>query len=221
MLMMIALLGAGEAHARPWRYAGMGAALCAGVMWLGGIWVGRGSPLSTVIFSGLLALAGLVAHINLCLQIAVRSQDRWLQKGAAFAAAATAVFTIVLVACSEFHVAKDLEDLSMRLCAAGGIVMACATLGLFVLSRMTRKTRVANASSIGALDITCPRCAKKQSIGTDGGQCTQCGLGIFVRIEIPRCPMCEYELYGAGVKRCPECGASLGAAASMPAHALN
>lgn len=105
-------------------------------------------------------------------------------------------------------------DLMSRIAAAAGIVTACGTLALCVLFRMNRKVDFEPISTdLAEISVVCPRCGKKQAILLEDSVCVGCKLRISIRIEDPRCPQCDYLLYGLESDRCPECGQVISAGA--------
>ena len=93
---------------------------------------------------------------------------------------------------------------------AAAIVASCASLALSVRARLDR--RVENEPAMTELvDIVVffPRCRGKQQVQLGGAVCSRCGLRITISVEEPRCPTCEYLLFGLTSDRCPECGSAI------------
>ena len=105
-----------------------------------------------------------------------------------------------------YRIGIDIDVLG-RIAAAAGIVAGCGTLALCVLARINRKVDYEQLSpELMEMVVICPRCGKKQSVSFGGAVCAVCKLRISIRIEEPRCPKCDYLLYGLTSDRCPECG---------------
>lgn len=203
------LLDLSPATRRLWRWLGMlsGAAGCA--MWMTEIWYPAGSPLGVVVFCGLMCVAAVGAHANLCLgTVSLTTGQQWVRSStiAGFAAAGLSVF--LFVAHENFPGSVVLSgDTLERLMAASGIAAGCGTLALFVLARINRHVDAEPGGEVPAeMTVVCPRCRKKQSLAVGGSSCSACGLRIFIRLEEPRCAHCDYLLHGLTSDRCPECG---------------
>jgi len=206
-LASLSLVGVGTGDRRHWRWAGIAAAAISCAMWLLDVWIGAGSDLGFVIFATLTSLAVVVTHANLVLMGSLPQGQRWVQVGTIVVAVLTAAFIDILVIDDKLGGFGRYEDLLARLAHACGIVTACGTLSLCLLVRFNRKVDFESLpSEFSAITVLCPRCGKKQAVDLGEAKCTTCGLRILVRVEEPRCPQCEYLLYGMALDRCPECG---------------
>ena len=206
-LAVLALVGCGTADRRPWRWAGVVASAIACAMLLIEIWVGVGSDPGFVVFCTLVGLAAVVGHANLSLRCPVTDPQRWVRSGT--------IVTTILTACMIDLIVIDdrLMSLGMgaevlvRIAGAAGIAAGCGTLALCILARMNRKVDYEQLSlDLTEMVVVCPRCGKKQSVPLGDSTCAGCKLRIAIRIEEPRCPQCDYLLYGLTSDRCPECG---------------
>ncbi len=122
-----------------------------------------------------------------------------------------ALIVLLVIDDKLFPVGID-EEVLGRLAAAGAIVAGCATLAVMVLVRMNRKVDFETLSvELAEITVVCPRCSKKQAIPVGGAICSGCELRISITIEEPRCPKCDYLLYGLPSDRCPECGTLIAA----------
>ncbi len=94
-----------------------------------------------------------------------------------------------------------------ELLAATLVLTASSFLGAIILMRIHRAHR-ADASPIDRLDLRCPRCAQRSTVGLGESRCTSCGLSVFIDVRDDQCPACGYDLQGmpAGSLQCPECG---------------
>ncbi|UCC31069.1 MAG: hypothetical protein JSU86_02095 [Phycisphaerales bacterium] len=82
---------------------------------------------------------------------------------------------------------------------------------MVVLAGINRKVNYERLSpELTEMVVTCPRCRERQSIRLGDSACTVCGLRISTRIEEPRCPRCDYLLYGLISDRRPEGGTVIG-----------
>lgn len=206
-LVMLALIGPVRALRVWWRLAGIASAAIVLAMWLWSVWIGRGEPLGEVIFAMFLTAGCLVGHASLALLTPLTPRQRWLLVGTIASAIATGVAIDVLVV-NEVLLLRRQNEFIVQLAAAGGILASCGSLALCVLARMNRRMKTASdAPDLGELAATCPRCQRKQTLHAGRNACAACGLIIEVRLEEPRCAGCGYVLYGAEVRRCPECGA--------------
>lgn len=208
---VVSLLGLGAERRRPWRWGGIAAGGVAGLMWLIDIWIGTGSDLGYVVCCVLLSGAAVTAHANLSLLCTITDTQRWVRWGTIAASLLTACLLDVLAIDDKFTLRID-DDLYARFAAAAVIAAGCGTLALFVLAILNRRGEAeALSPELSELIVICPRCRKKQTLPVGLSACTGCGLRISVCVEEPRCPQCDYLLYGALSERCPECGMELAA----------
>jgi len=206
-LVMLALIGIEGRRGSWWRLGGVAAAAALLAIWLWGIWISRGSPLGVVVFSILLTAAAATAHASLCVLCPLKAAQRWLLIGTLFSAVVTGVMIDVFIINEELLQRAWNHDLLTRFASAAGILASCGTLALCVLARLNRRMMsAADAQELTELAATCPRCQRKQTLRTGRSACAGCGLRFELRIEEPRCAQCGYNLYGAGVGYCPECG---------------
>ncbi|MFM9956674.1 MAG: hypothetical protein ACKVZJ_01250 [Phycisphaerales bacterium] len=154
------------------------------------------------------ATAGSVAYVNVAL-IAVL--PRW---------AAFLRWTAIVCAVGAAYLAAFLEpwnsrqypgdDVAFRILAALSLIAACATIGLVVAWRLGSTRRwAARAEPFRSVLITCPRCAKRQTIALPESPCINCGLTFRVTMHDPRCAVCGYDTSGLTAPVCPECGSAV------------
>lgn len=214
---VLALVGheANGAPRRPWvhwRWLGVCSSVTACAMWVLEIWIGRGSDVGFVVFCVLASIAAVVAHANISLRCPLGPGQTWVRSGSVVAAMLTAGTIDLLCAHDRFPGMGLGEALLGRIASAGGIVTGCGTLSLCVLARINRKVDLeADIAEFVEAIVVCPRCRKKQSISLGTSACSACGLRISIRVEEPRCPQCDYLLYGLRCDRCPECGTAIAA----------
>lgn len=206
-LAVLALVGLGTGDRRHWRWAGIVASISACAMWLIDIWLDVGTDPGFVVFCVLLSLAAIVAHANLSMMCPLTPGQRWVRIGTIAAVIlAAGMVDLIVIDDKLFPVGVEIDVLG-RIAAAAGIVAGCGTLALCVLARINRKVDYEQLSpELTEMVVLCPRCGKKQSVRFGGAVCAVCTLRIAIRIEEPRCPKCDYLLYGLTSDRCPECG---------------
>jgi hypothetical protein len=208
-IVSICFLGLGAPPRRPWRWIGVVCALGALALWLGGIWIGRGSDVGFATFTGLLTGSALVAYAMMCVAFPVKERQIRFRNGLIGVAGATAVFIELGVMADRGLISGDVSFIE-RCMAAGAIVTGCGTLALVVLARLNRRIDVAaGGEALTDIVVICPRCRKKQSLAIGDAACAACGLRISTRVEEPRCPTCDYLLIGLTSDRCPECGTAI------------
>ncbi|MGB2985249.1 MAG: hypothetical protein WBE26_05145 [Phycisphaerae bacterium] len=219
-LATVCLVGGGRSDRRSWRWAGIVASIVACAMCLVEIWIGAGTDLGFVMFCAFSSVAAVVGHANLCLMCPLTRDQRWVGGGTIAAAILTACLVDAIIADERlFH--YNLDDVLGRLAAAAGIVTGCGTMALCVLARINRKVDFEPLSSeLTEMTVVCPRCRKKQPIKVGDSSCVACKLRISIRIEEPRCPKCDYLLYGLVTDRCPECGTPIGTKSEPAALAV-
>jgi hypothetical protein len=205
------LAGAGLGERRAWPWLGVGAGPLAAALLLVHIWVGTGG--GERIFAAFAAAALVTAHANLVTLIPVKAGQRWLLTGTIAAALAVGVGVNIFV-----WIGQPIgDDLLTRCIGAAGILAACGSLALLVLARINRRIDAeGGAVEVTQMSLTCPRCRRKQDVAIGSSECSQCRLRFHIRLEEPRCPNCDYLLYGPLAEYCPECGANVSRASSLP-----
>lgn len=166
---------------------------------------------------GMFAVAAVaLAHINLVLMAKLRRNQQWLQWGTIAASAAAGAMAICAIWQTDGLYLGP--EILLRGMSGMGIMAGCGSLALIVLTVMNRKNDAATpppgALEATAMDIVCPRCQAAQRVGIGESACKSCDLRFSIKVIEPRCAACGYLLYKLTGDRCPECGASLGAAAA-------
>ena len=205
-----AALGGMEAGGRHWRWLGVAAATVSGTMALVGLWAQIHS--GGEIFACVSSVAVFIGYLNLALLVPLSAAQRWVRWVSVAALAAASALVDVLVVTHE----QIQPELLGRLAGAAGVVAACSSLALLVLARINRRIPQPVSSDLRTLEVVCPHCRRRQTIPTGGAACGGCGLRVYVRLEEPRCPHCEYLLYGITSDRCPECGTPIRASGPRP-----
>ena len=217
-LAVVCLFGGRAEPPRRWRFIGLTAGVIASLMWLTEIWIGKGSDLGFAVFCGLLCIATVAAHANLCVRAPLAPNHNWVMIATIVFAALTAALIELLVVEWKLYSMPQFRGLIERLTAAGGIVTGCGSLALAVLARLNRKVDLdVQTADLSRISVVCPRCRKKQMIGVGDSVCSGCKLRISIRVEEPRCPNCDYLLFRLTSDRCPECGMAIGETAALGA----
>lgn len=206
LLTAITLVGYGDKH--HWRWLGIACAIAATVVAEYGIWFDvPDSHVGRTLLSGLSVAACAVAHANLVIRAPLRPGQRWLAAATIAAGVATAALLFALVA---LDVKRYDDHYLVRSAGATAVAAACGSLALLVLARFNRGINVEPGSTdFSSIDLTCPRCRRKQTIPLGGGRCGACDLRIDVTVEEPRCTSCGYLLYNLTGDACPECGTTI------------
>lgn len=178
--------------------AANGLALC---LVLGVIW-GPAENIALGKATGVVGLAGFtLAHLCLLVRIPGAIAVNWLWRGASAAAVVAALWASVMIV-------LELDDEgSARLMGALGVLDAVATLSLLILAALYRAGRREQLTmATTEIELRCPRCTELQTVSAGGSRCHACGLRFRIEVEEPRCPQCDYVLWGLPARRCPECG---------------
>ena len=156
-------------------------------------------------------LAVAFPHVALLGLARLHRGYEWVRYGAA---ASIGLLSALILA--EIWYEPNLPDL-WRLNGVLGILVACGTIATPVLHRVSGiRGREQVVTTELQLSLTCPRCSKTQMVAAGRSRCS-CGLKFRVEIEEEHCPRCGYSLYRATSGRCPECGAAIEDAPSVPA----
>ena len=79
-----------------------------------------------------------------------------------------------------------------RFAGAGGIVAACGSLALLICAKLNGPDEpvktISDIKTLASVQITCPRCGKRQGLELGGAPCVKCGLVMNVEvIPLKRC----------------------------------
>lgn len=182
---LCAAVGAGQDRWH-WRWVGIGSAAIAYVVLVRLVHQDRWTPQPA---TALMAVAVIVAHANLSLRCQVRTNQRWLIYATiALAAAAGLLVNLEVMNPATQYAQPDWSTLQ-RLLAAAGILYACGTIALVVLTRLGLKNAPLSRRGSGPLDVTiiCPICGKKQTLIQGSGEC-RCGAKFQMVIQGPSLP---------------------------------
>ncbi|MEX0776143.1 MAG: hypothetical protein WD042_10590 [Phycisphaeraceae bacterium] len=208
----LALLGWKPPALGLWRWPGVAAAAAGLATATYGTWASWSNWDDAWFTWSLLTLAIVAAHAAATSYPALRGLHVWLQRVAIALGLISGISLILGLLVDEFGgpMVRDVDDAFVRLAGATGVLAGCGTLAVIILARFQRADRpVVESRDIKQVSLTCPRCGSKQTLPVGGGRCAQCLLFIQVRLAEPRCPQCDYLLYGASDGKCPECGAAV------------
>lgn len=166
--------------------------------------IGRGSVPPGVLTTALtLSLLGYGTGLaNVLLLPALRGFGPLVQALTALAAIATA-------ATLSLWIATD-DDWWAPLFFGSLIILLSGSAGIAILRKFFAEEAIVAASDlIKSLDLTCPRCHRRQQMALGESACDHCGLRFSIRVEAPRCRACGHALIGSASERCPECGVAL------------
>jgi hypothetical protein len=196
---VLCLVGVGTDR-RYWRWIGVLAAIAGCTLAIWAIWRPTNNPSWPLAW--VISVVGVVAHANISMLARLTRGQHWLRLLTILAVIVTALLLDAIVYLDSGGEMLD------RLASAAGICAACGTVAMAILARVNRKTIApATPNELREIKLECPQCGKKQTlpVGTEAA-CAGCGLRIAVQVTEPRCPNCEYLLYGLKSDRCPECG---------------
>jgi hypothetical protein len=204
-LIIMSLAGVGAAPGNLWRLPAIFASYFCLIVALVGVW--RKVEDHPGVYALLVSIPTVLAYLNVAMLCPLKPGLAWARWVAILSVAATAL----CIDCGVFLNAGGDDQLFGRLSAATGIIAGCATLALAIFAALSRKIErpAVTLQDIGAMDIICPMCKRKQTLATGGALCAGCGLRIVIRLEQVQCAKCGHLLYGLKFDRCPECGTAV------------
>jgi ribosomal protein L37E len=99
-----------------------------------------------------------------------------------FTATVAILFAVALLLSGMIVLEKDSEWL-VRLTAALGIVSVAGSIALPVLGKLLSREKRGTAEGIREIEIVCPRCGRQETYPIGSIRCSECGLGLQVRVE--------------------------------------
>ncbi len=156
-------------------------------------------------YARLMGVAALIAfslsHTCLLGRVHITSTTVWVVRGT------IVCVWLVAVIWSYAILADDFDEFMVRILGAAGVLDTCGSLTLVVLARLKRVQKIEHLqTSAREIELTCPRCTKRQVVCAGDSKCRECGLRFRIEIEEPRCARCGYLLWQLTERRCPECG---------------
>lgn len=202
---ILALIAAIPTELRRWSPIGpfgLISASVALVMSLVGIWA---EPQWQSLFWKGLGICWVFAvafpHIGLLSLARLKTQWNWVR---IVTTVAIALLALQISATIGYELHSDEWFRGMGVLA---IAVACGTIAVPILHRVSAiRLREAVRTTELAVEITCPRCVKNQTLAVGRSKCAQCGLGFSIEIEEENCKKCGYPLYKIESAVCPECG---------------
>ena len=192
----------------PWRWLGVLASAAALLIGLYGIWNELNDPPVWFVQAVVVALA--IGLANVLHTLKLEGVQRYVALGTIGTVLLTAALMSYLNFITEgFRGDVDVNELVVRLIAAGSIVSVCGLLAITIFLAANRRALVTTSASvkeIRSVKVTCPRCTTKTDAAVGRSRCGGCGLIFVLELAEPRCVKCEYNLLDLRGDRCPECG---------------
>jgi hypothetical protein len=162
------------------------------------LWRSEGFMKSLVI-ACILAVAG--PHAGLLSLARLRRSYEWVRVATAILIALLTGLILAMI------LAETDDDLLVRLGGILGIGVACGTIAVPILHRVSAIAKEESIQTTALeLSLTCPRCSTTQTLRAGRSQCGACGLRFRIEIEEEHCEGCGYVLYRLESAHCPECG---------------
>jgi hypothetical protein len=179
---------AGYAGTRPWRWFGV-AATCAGwVIASLHILMRSGGNTAGEVALVLLTTAGVaVGYANILLLLRLKPEHEWVRTATLSAFLIAAALLDINLLGDIMHFGPYLWEAwyAGRLLMATGILAACGTLAIMVLTQFHRIQQVEKAHgdfAFTTLAVVCPACKELQTLAVGESTCTSCGLRFFIRL---------------------------------------
>lgn len=175
----------GAPRQRLWRWAGVVAALGAWLMLCVHVFHETHSRLGQTVFVLLVTLAVVAAYTNLCLMPTLSPIHEIVRRATRVAALVTALLLDALFL-GDIHdlYSSDVVDGLTRLASASGIVTACGTVAIFVLTRLRKAQPPPAFVAVSWVEValTCPSCGHQQKVPLGESACAKCELEFSIRI---------------------------------------
>ena len=157
------------------------------------------------------ALASGLGLSSLINSLVLPGKAAWLRRATIICTWCTVLLTSYLVFNEQHGYSINEDELAFRITIALGIFALCGTaasMSLAIISTALRKLR----AGTGNVQINCPVCHMKQTIGPGEHACPTCKTLIRFDFEVTRCQQCRYQRTGWASDTCPECGWVIGTA---------
>jgi hypothetical protein len=97
-----------------------------------------------------------------------------------------------------------------------GTIIGTIAVPIAAVSRANRiEPPIESMKSTQTVILGCPKCGFKGEVRTGHSRCTNCGVGLLIDVEEPRCE-CGYLLYRLQGDTCPECGRAVPSIPAAP-----
>ncbi len=160
------------------------------------------------LFAGATIMACLWAYSTLVLQAKLKPGQRLFGIGTIAVLSVTGL-CLELITLDDF-VSSSLKEGLARIAAATGILGACGSLALAIMTTLNRRGQHLPADgeslSFSEVELFCPHCRTRQTLPLGKACCKKCHLPIEINVQEPRCEECDYLLVGLTCDSCPECG---------------
>jgi hypothetical protein len=202
----VCMMGVKSQAMLPWRWIGVAAAAVATAMMHYGIWIKSSNDATWVTLA--YVVAAVPAYMNVVRRANLKGWASWVRL-VAVVAFILAGFSLVIVAAEDFSFWHG--SLASQAYFGMTIVTLAATMGVAVLAIANRRVvaKDAPAGVFSHVQLSCPRCGKEQSAPLGSSACAGCRLRFVVRVQLPICPSCQYDLSDVRGENCPECGTAI------------
>lgn len=164
-----------------------------------------------------------VANTVLVQMRALETQNGFL-RAARYAAAAMLYAEFAAVAMLVWEVGHvvnaagtGFSSLFLGFAIPGGGMSLLSILIVPLIIRRVERRSLSHAESVSArtpIEMTCPSCGERGTFVNGPARCPACRFRMLIEIEEPRC-LCGYLLYRLTGERCPECGRTVSARATL------
>ncbi|MBI3409179.1 MAG: hypothetical protein HY040_12600 [Planctomycetes bacterium] len=186
-LMVGGLVGPLARH--PWRWLGVAASAIAWALATLHQFHETKSPTGEILFALLTSVAAIVAYTNLMLLPSLAPIQEVVRRGTIILAFVTALLVDWLIINGILQSPggfgySEFDDMLTRLAGASGILTACGTVAIFVLSVIHRSAKVKPRPKTpwNEITIVCPSCGLEQKVMLGESVCARCHLTFFIRI---------------------------------------
>lgn len=202
----VCLMGVPTQRASAWRWVGVLAAFTATLMVLYGTWIASSKDRTLV--TAAYALAVTFAYMNMVRRVPLVG---WTRGVRVIGVVSVAITGVLLTAMGSENRYFWFDDPISRMLTGTLIIAGAATMGLLVLALLNRRVvaKDAPAGTFTHLELVCPRCGRRQTSPLGQSTCQGCRLRFSLKVQLPVCPTCEYDLSDVRGDKCPECGTAI------------